>query len=198
MFCEKCGTKLNMDDAFCYNCGNPIKLNEKSNIDNKVVYTIKPQFNLAYQIFKILEYGILTFILLLIFLDCFFTFAQSNILLVVAISFIIALLVLIITKKQYDNLEYKFYADKMEYTDSFINKENKELKYKNIKEIIMRQNILERIFGIGTIIIATSASSGYASRRSHYTMRNRNGIYVHCVKNIHTDYQNIKNLIDKA
>ena len=198
MFCEKCGAKLNAGDSFCYNCGNTVNANKQLYVDDKVIYNIKPQFNIGYQIFRLLKYGIFAFILLLIFLDGFFDFAQSNILLVVVIYFIIALLVLIVTKKQYDNLEYKFYADKMEYADSFINKENKELKYKNIKEIIMRQNIFEKLCGIGTIIIATSASSGYASKGSHYTMRNRNGIHIHCVTNVQFNYQNIKNLIDKA
>lgn len=53
----------------------------------------------------------------------------------------------------------------------FLNKEIKKIKYKNIREITMNKNILERIFNIGTITIFTNASTYKVNNRDY--QRNR-------------------------
>ena len=105
---------------------------------------------------------------------------------------------MVIGKKQYNNLEYNFYATKVEYVDGFLNKEEKELKYKHIREVTMTQSILERLCAIGTIRIFTNASSGDYGNNRNNNMNGRNGIYIHCVKNVQEQYKKIKEIIDEG
>ena len=99
---------------------------------------------------------------------------------------------------QYKNLSYNFYTTKVEYVDGFLNKEEKELKYKFIREVTMSQSILERMCGIGTIRIFTNASSGNINSRNHNSMRGRNGVYIHCIEDVKQQYQAIKQIIDEG
>ena len=105
---------------------------------------------------------------------------------------------LIFEKLQYDALEYNFYATKVEYKDGFLNKEEKELKYKYIREVTMNKSILERIFNIGTIRIFTNASSGTTYNSKHNKMYGKNGLAIHCIKDVKEQYQKIKNIIDEG
>ena len=115
---------------------------------------------------------------------------------IIAIYIIIKM---IFEKIQYDHYEYNFYNTKVEYIDGFLNKEEKELKYKYVREVTMNQNIIERLFKLGTIRIFTNASSGYNSAYGgNNSMRNRNGIYIHCVTNVKEKYETIKEIIDKG
>ena len=93
--------------------------------------------------------------------------------------------------------EYKS-MPKVEYKDGFLNKEEKELKYKYVREVTMSQNILERLCCIGTIRIFTNASSGVYNGGNHGSMRGRNGIYIHCVDDVEEQYKIIKQIIDEG
>ena len=74
----------------------------------------------------------------------------------------------------------------------------KELKYKYIREVTMSQNIIERLFGIGKIKVFTNASSGMNNGAYGNSMRNRNGIQIHCVENVEEQYKKVKELIDNG
>jgi len=82
--------------------------------------------------------------------------------------------------------------------DISLNKEEKELKYKYVREVTMNQNIFERLFNIGTIKIFTNASSGGYPTRRHNNMQGKNGIYIHCVENVKEQYETIKGIIDEG
>ena len=88
-------------------------------------------------------------------------------------------------KKQYENYNYDFYRTKVIYRDSFLNVSEKEVKYKYIREVTMRQTFVQRFFNIGNIILFTNAETGYG-----------NGIYVHNVENVSDIYKKIKTIID--
>ena len=125
---------------------------------------------------------------------------KSNIIgITLGIIAIYIIIKMIFEKIQYDHYEYNFYNTKVEYIDGFLNKEEKELKYKYVREVTMNQNIIERLFKLGTIRIFTNASSGYNSAYGgNNSMRNRNGIYIHCVTNVKEKYETIKEIIDKG
>jgi uncharacterized membrane protein YdbT with pleckstrin-like domain len=110
----------------------------------------------------------------------------------------IPLIKLIFENMQYKHYEYNFYNTKLEYIDGFLNKEEKELKYKYIREVTMSQNIIERLFGIGKIKVFTNASSGMNNGAYGNSMRNRNGIQIHCVENVAEQYKKVKELIDNG
>ena len=117
---------------------------------------------------------------------------------IIGIVIVCVAIKLIFEKIQYDNLEYNFYATKAEYIDGFLNKEQKELKYKYIREVTMTQNILERIFHIGTIRIFTNASSGMTYNNKHNKMYGKNGLAIHCIENVKEQYQKVKDIIDEG
>ena len=205
MFCKNCGAEMGESSRFCPRCGHDrmgeMQQNREIVEDNRIRYQVKPEFNLPYQI-------ILTLWRIIIYL--FFICACTSIhklwfeyptTFLITMGVVIAYIAirLILGKMQYNDLEYNFYATKIEYKDGFINKEEKELKYNFVREVTMHQNILERLCGIGTIRIFTSASSGgYGYSNKHNNMRGRNGIYIHCVRDVQSQYQLIKQIIDEG
>ena len=194
MYCKNCGEKLNLNSNFCTKCGakvNDLESSKKVIIeDNEIKYQLKPSFNLMYKIFMENSYAMGLIMILAILL---YTFSVSQkkeaiigVLIFIAVIIISVIIKLAIEKMQYNNYQYNFYKTKMEYKDGFLDKVQKELKYKHVREVVMSETFVERIFGIGTITIYTNASSF------------RNGIFIHCVKNVEEQYKIIKQIIDEG
>lgn len=204
MFCRNCGAEMSDTAKFCPKCGTPrigVQTEKKEIIeDNQVIYEIKPEFNLLYKVLEntgIVLFYVIIFSLVFNFYRLWIIFPITLIATLV-IVIIIVLIKTLIDKMQYNDLEYNFYKTKIEYKDGFFNKEEKELKYKHIREITMSQGILERICGIGTIKIFTNASSGVYNANNHGSMRGRNGIYIHCIENVQEEYKKVKQIIDEG
>lgn len=53
-------------------------------------------------------------------------------------------------------ISYTFYEDFVRYEDNFLNKESKDIKYENITEVAMFQNIWARLLKVGNIHIKTN------------------------------------------
>lgn len=199
MFCKKCGAQMSETAKFCPKCGNQ-RIGEQETTkkiveDNTIKFKLKPQFNMPYQLINAILGGLG---ILLVIVCSFESFAILVDFPIVSLSIMAIYIVinLIFGKMQYKNLEYNFYTTKVEYIDGFLNKEQKELKYKYVREVTMSQNILERLCNIGTIKVFTNASSGYSSSSSHNSMRGRNGLFIHCIENVEEQYKIIKQIID--
>lgn len=191
MFCERCGTQLPDGTAFCANCGASTtgeskKVATEKIPDTEIQLRVKPTFKFGYMVLPSIIVGgiiILIFSLMIglmnvgvglgIFLFCFIIMA------------IILAIKTAINKKQYDNFCYDFYKTKVIYTDSFLNRSEKEVKYRYIREVTMRQTFFQRFFGIGSIILFTNAETGYG-----------NGIYIMSVESVQDVYRDIKSIID--
>lgn len=208
MFCKNCGTEIDEKARFCPKCGfdrmGEVDQQKRRIVeDNKIKYQIKPKFNILYKLLSNLWKATIFMVFFTFFIlddSDKWIFSYSSILLwTVGVILIYIILKMIFEKMQYNSLEYNFYTTKIEYKDGFLNKEEKELKYRYIREITMNQNLLERLCGIGTIRIFTNASSGvYSSQSRHNGMRNANGIHIHCVENVKEQYRTIKQIIDEA
>lgn len=202
MFCKNCGTELSQDVKFCPNCGkaiNQLSTDQAKTTDDTLQFQLKPTFKLGY---KFCSNGLLALLYAIIFLfilgeEYIFTFIMYypifGIILFAIILFVISIK-LFFEYLQYQKLEYNFYNSKIEYKDGFLNIEEKELKYKYIREVTMKQNILERLFGIGTIHIFTNATSGMQT--NYYSRKNMNGIHIHCVENVQDNFKKIRTIID--
>lgn len=190
MFCEKCGTKLPDDAQFCTNCGASIaggtpKAKEKID-DKEVQLNVKPTYKIGYMI---LPY-IVTFVILVACIGLpMLAISASVAIAITGGTFIIMAIIFAIaaffSKKQYDNYTYDFYKTKVIYRDSFLNVSEKEVKYKYIREVTMRQTFVQRFFNIGNIVLFTNAETGMG-----------NGICIVNVENVQEIYKKIKSTID--
>lgn len=209
MFCKNCGTEMSDNARFCPKCGfeRAGAAERKHEIveDNVVVTKLKPVYKFAYKFISIAGKALLWTIIF-----CFW-FTSDNLdiwvkipelLLIPTVILVLYVVIkMILDKKQYNKLEYNFYKTKVEYIDGFLNKEEKELKYKHIREVTMTQNILERMFKLGTIRVFTNASSGgynYNRNSRHTNMMGKNGIFIHCIENVQENYKRIKEIIDEG
>ena len=201
MFCRNCGNELAEDVKFCNKCGasvdGEVKPKEKKVEDKIVKYQIKPDFKWGYKLITTLGYALLIVLIALGYsLEIILEEVPELAMIIIGVAVVISLIKLFFENVQYKNLEYNFYTTKVQYKDGFLNKEEKELKYKFIREVTMHQNILERMFGIGTIRLFTNASSGYGygGRRGNML----NGINIHCVDNVSEQFKKVRELIDEA
>jgi len=190
MFCRNCGTQMNEDTKFCANCGTSVlmesKIEENKVIkDNTIKFQLKPKFIVLYKLLMYIESAFLVvFLFQCVLFQLLFLYPE---IIIIALVFIVVYVIfkILFDKLQHKNLEYIFYATKIEYKDGFMNKYEKNLKYEHIREITMSQNLLERFFHIGTIRIVTTATS------------NPNGIYIHCIEDVQEQYKTIKKIIEE-
>ena len=200
MFCKNCGTEMSDTARFCPKCGNDRGEQEQRREvveDNNIRFQLKPEFNMLYQFLSALWSGIVVLFFIAYFitgLPLLFYFP------ILPIGFLVIYIAgkMVVGNMQYKNLNYNFYTTKVEYVDGFLNKEEKELKYKFVREVTMSRNILERICGIGTIKIFTNASSGGYGGRNHNSMKGRNGIFIHCLADVEEQYRIVKQIIDEG
>lgn len=198
MFCKNCGNKLEEDALFCTNCGARINENTESKeriLDNDIQLKVKPTYKIGYMIFA--EITILAaiiciiapLILMVIMIEInsvgdgtsSVISLQCGLILLIILYFIW----LVFRKAQYDNYSYDFYNTKVIYKDGFFNKTEKEIRYKHIREVVMRESFFQRFFNLGTIILYTNAETGYG-----------NGIYIQNIENVNDTYKKIKEIID--
>lgn len=90
-------------------------------------------------------------------------------------------------KLTYNASDYEFKDDRVEYSESFFNQEEKELTYDRIIEVSHKRNIIQRMFGTGTLILQTHATPN---------VQGGSGLKVPDVLNSQDKYKQIKSLID--
>lgn len=191
MFCERCGTQLLDGTAFCTNCGANVAggvQNTKTEKipDTEIQLRVKPSYKFGYMVLpSLIGFGsiILIFSLMMGMISAgvgFGVFIVCTLIMAIIIGIKTA-----INKKQYDSYCYDFYKTKVIYKDSFLNLSEKEVKYKHIREVTMRQTFIQRYFNIGNIVLFTNAETGFA-----------NGIFIMNVENVHDVYKDIKSIID--
>lgn len=197
MFCQNCGEQLENGIKFCTRCGKLIDIDnlqinpKEMPSDTDILLELKPVFNLKYCIVKNLPIFICIIIFPLILFLVSIIFGAEPIWLTIILGLMIVfgiagfMIGIFLEKKQIKNINYKFYNKKLEYSDSFLNKAEKVVKYKNIREVVFRRTIFERMFGFGSIKLYTSADAGVD-----------NGVIISCLENSEEVYKKVKTLID--
>lgn len=208
MFCEKCGNQLPDNADFCPKCGNEfsnINENRENRMNsNEILMEIRPTFKFSYvvlpKLLKELIY-IIPIIFIIIYMISSITRMTSTlnstssasmsmflpiILVFVGIPLIRIIFVIgksFFDKKQYENYVYTFYNDRVVFKDSFLNVSEKELKYKNIREITKRQTFIQRYFNIGNIVLFSNAETGFVS-----------GVFMMNIEDVDDVYQKVKEI----
>src|SRR4029077_19385511 len=65
----------------------------------------------------------------------------------------------------YSRTEYRFFDDHLEFEEGFFSINKKVIGFRDVKEVTMRKGILQRIYGLGTIYLATLATGSSPSFR---------------------------------
>jgi membrane protein YdbS with pleckstrin-like domain len=81
------------------------------------------------------------------------------------VMFLVPVIMYFVKYATYRASVYDFKSAHVEYSESFFNEEEKELTYDRVIEVVHTRNILQRMFGTGTIVLhtqATASSSSYS------------------------------------
>jgi hypothetical protein len=61
-------------------------------------------------------------------------------------------------KLNYSRTEYRFFADHLEFEEGFFSINEKVVRYRDVKEVTLHKGIFQRMYGLGTIYLATLAT----------------------------------------
>lgn len=149
--------------------------------DPKLV--IKSEYNYLYEFLD--RNGITVLILIILLVIAIQANIISTYLVIIGMYLVFLVLSTIYNKLKYKSNVYKFYDDKIMYTNSFINRETKRIKYEDIKEINVNQMFLQIPFKLGTIVIRTNSGGLFNS-----------GILIFGVKNVNEAYEKVNKIIE--
>jgi len=190
MFCEKCGAKLEDDALFCTKCGAKLgageSIQQEKVEDKEIKLKVKPKFKFWYMMFPQVCIFLIFVLMTVLPLSSVDSEVALEILFGILLIFAIVTGIIVFFKsKQYKHLTYDFYNTKVIFEDSFLNLAQKEVKYKYIREVTMRQSFVQRWFNIGNVILYTNAETGIG-----------NGIQIINVENVHDVYKQIKEIVN--
>lgn len=206
MYCKNCGKPVDQNARFCPGCGTPVAAPSSSSAfsassDNPVL-VLKPRFIpwvtmvsiLPFQIFFTLwggmffgGFGMFAVKALRLDLPAWFTFVFFGCL------FFFGLPILAYTAKKntYTKTEYRFFRDRLDYYEGFYTVEEKTISYRNITEVNLSKGVIQKSYGLGTIVLSTPAT-GYESGTS------RSGIRVADIENPDEVYRQVKELVSRV
>lgn len=61
-------------------------------------------------------------------------------------------------KLNYSRTEYRFYPDRLEFEEGFFALNRKVIRFRDVKEVSQHKGMFQRIYGLGTIYLATLAT----------------------------------------
>lgn len=91
-----------------------------------------------------------------------------------------------IGQRTYAKTDYRFYRDRLEYTEGFWTIEHKVIQYRNITEVMLRRNIMQRICGLGSVYLMVPAWGA------------RSGISITDVRHAEKVYQKVQQIIQQV
>jgi uncharacterized membrane protein YdbT with pleckstrin-like domain len=100
----------------------------------------------------------------------------------------------------YSRTEYRFFDDRLEFEEGFFSINKKVIRFRDVKEVTMRKGILQRIYGLGSIYLATLATGSSPSFRPFTALGFGNvsgsGISVRDVSDPDQTFDRIRQLVD--
>jgi membrane protein YdbS with pleckstrin-like domain len=100
----------------------------------------------------------------------------------------------------YARTEYKFFPDRLEFEEGFFTINKKVIKLRDVKEVTLHKNPLQRLYGLGTIYLATlatgSAQPSNAFNAFGFGNVSASGIGVRDIRSPDEAYEHIRRLVD--
>ena len=105
-------------------------------------------------------------------------------------------------KLNYGRTEYRFFNDRLEFEEGFFSRNQKVVKFRDVKEVTLREGILQRSVGLGTIYLATLATGSGPRNNPFFSLGFGNvsasGIAVRDVQGPGEVYDKIRKLVDAS
>ena len=103
-------------------------------------------------------------------------------------------------KLNYARTEYRFYSDRLEFDEDFFSINKKVIKLRDVKEVTLRKGVLQRIYGLGTIYLATLATGSTANFNPFVALGFGNvsasGVSVRDIANPDEVFEKIRRIVD--
>ncbi len=147
-------------------------------------FVIKSEYNYVYEFLS--RSGVTVIILLILLYISILAKILLTYILMLAIYILYLIVFTVYNKLKYKANVYKFYDDKIIYTNSFINKQVKKLNYSDIREVNVGQTFLQRMFKIGTIMITVNSGNVLTNK-----------IFIYGVKNLDEQYKKMEEIMMK-
>jgi uncharacterized membrane protein YdbT with pleckstrin-like domain len=100
----------------------------------------------------------------------------------------------------YSRTEYRFYDDRLEFEEGFFSLNKKIIKFRDIKETTLREGVLQRIYGLGSIYLATLATGSTRNTNPFVALGFGNvsasGVIVRDIPDPNRAFERIRQLID--
>lgn len=147
---------------------------------SELVLEVKPKFYLLSRVVaNIRKENALAYILEVLFFTFFVVFKQELIssmlerneeecfiylftiaIVVLFISYLVSIVILgFLDKKNFEVTSYKVYNDKIDFEEGFINHKHSSILFKDVKEIHLDQNFIQRKYNVATIRFITAANN---------------------------------------
>jgi membrane protein YdbS with pleckstrin-like domain len=105
-------------------------------------------------------------------------------------------------KLNYSRTEYRFFPDRLEFEEGFFSINKKVITFQNVKEVTLRKGIFQRLYGLGTIYLATLATGSTPGFNPFVALGFGNvsasGISVRDVRDPDEMYERIRQMVDAA
>lgn len=108
----------------------------------------------------------------------------------IGVFFGIPLIAYVTRLKTYARTKYTFYPTKLEYYEGFFTVEEKTIDYANVTEVNLRKGVFQKMYGLGTIVLSTPATT-------HASGRVRSGIHLRDIANPDRVYKQVKDLLKR-
>jgi uncharacterized membrane protein YdbT with pleckstrin-like domain len=103
-------------------------------------------------------------------------------------------------KLNYTRTQYSFYDDRLEFEEGFFSQNKKVIRYRDVKEITLHKGLFQRIYGLGSVYLATLATGSSRSPNVFSTLGFGNvsasGVTVRDIESPDETYERIRNLVD--
>lgn len=111
----------------------------------------------------------------------------------------------VVTKRTYEETQYRFYADRVEYEEGYYNRQRKSIFYRDIVDLNMYQGVVQRRYGLGSLHLSTRGGSALGTRiqtvfGSSDNMSNQpvNGAILVNIPNPQRAFQQVQQLLRQA
>lgn len=221
MFCEQCGNPLGPDAKFCSACGAFVAGGAVSKVlpyadtqadripDDKPIIVLKPKFIGWVTALSVLPIQLFMTVWAGGFCGGFSTAGIKG-LNALGLSGIVPVwfpfvffaslaffgipgAVYFGKKRSYAKTEYRFYPTRLEYYEGWFVIQQKTIDYRHIQEVNLQKGMIQRRYGLGTLVLATPATAATGGNGTW-----KSGIRIVDVEDPDTLYEQVRRLVQEA